>query len=106
MHNKDDLWIYLLILSLSSLLGQVVLWMNIGKYVNKVKISELNIKRHFKDILMYFVPTIAYQFYSLIDKILLGLLSSEEETGYYEKAQQIVAFCAIIFIYEKRSKRN
>lgn len=98
VRTKEDLWKYLLILSLSMLMGQCVLWLNLKKHVNyDIPLKTLNLKKHLKETLIYFIPTIAYQFYSLIDKVLLGLLSTSEEAGYYEKAQQIVSLCATIF---------
>lgn len=91
--SKDDLWLYLLILSLSIFLGQASLWIRLNRYVVKTKPKTLNWKRHFKEVMVYFVPTIAYQLYSLIDKVILGAISSEEETGYYEQSQKIINLC-------------
>lgn len=93
VRSKDDLWLYLIILSLSIFFGQISLWLRLNRYVTKVKPKTLNWKRHFKEVMVYFVPTIAYQLYSLIDKVILGAISTEEETGYYEQSQKIINLC-------------
>lgn len=91
--KKEDLWLYILILSSSQLLGNFTLWINIKKYIGKVSLKTLDLKSHLKDVMVYFVPTIAYQFYSIVDKVILGTFSTEEETGFYEQAHKIIDLC-------------
>ncbi len=91
--KKEDLWLYILILSSTQLLGNLSLWLKLKKIVAKVNLKELNLKKHLKEVMVYFVPTIAYQFYALIDKVILGAFSSEEETGFYEQANKIINMC-------------
>ncbi|MCH5180070.1 MAG: oligosaccharide flippase family protein [Erysipelotrichales bacterium] len=93
VRKKEDLWLYILILSSTQLLGDAALWLNIKEIVCKVPLKALNLKTHFKDVMVYFIPTIAFQFYSMIDKVILGIFSTEEETGYYEQAHKIVDLC-------------
>lgn len=89
----DDLWLYVFILSLSIFLGQASLWIRLKRYIVKVDRKEIKWKRHLNEVIVYFVPTIAYQLYSLINKVILGALSTEAETGYYEHAQKIINLC-------------
>ncbi|MGN0435180.1 MAG: flippase [Wujia sp.] len=89
--DENDLYIYILILGLSVFLGNLTMWMYLPKFLNKVSIKDLKIVRHFKETLVYFVPTIATSVYTLLDKTLIGLITdNNSENGYYEQATKII----------------
>ncbi|MDE7384826.1 MAG: polysaccharide biosynthesis C-terminal domain-containing protein [Anaeroplasmataceae bacterium] len=47
--------------------------------------------KHFKECMVYFVPTIAIQIYTILDKTMIGLITNSDfENGYYEQAEKIV----------------
>lgn len=51
----------------------------------------INPFRHFKECMIYFIPTIAVQIYTVVDKTMIGLITrSDFENGYYEQAEKIV----------------
>jgi O-antigen/teichoic acid export membrane protein len=86
----DDLWIYILINSVSNFIGQAVLWRYVPKIVNYSKVSFDDIKIHILPSLKLFIPTIATQIYCIFDKTLLGYLSSTNEVGLYDTGQKII----------------
>lgn len=89
--SEQDLWKYVLIYSLSEVLGNITLWVYVPKYVTKVKLKELNIKRHFKPTFELFIPQISLQIYNMIDRTMLGwAIQEKNEVGYYEQAQKII----------------
>ena len=86
-----DLNNYFIIYVLSTLLGNLSLWMHLPKFVQKVKIKELNLFRHVKPTIMLFIPQVATQIYTVLDKTMIGVIvSNKAEVGYYEQAQKIV----------------
>ncbi len=89
--TPEDLWKYFLIYVLGESLGNIALWGNIRKYLEKVKIKELNFKKHFKPIIVLFIPQIAMQIYTVLDKSMIGkILNQMDEVAYYEQAQKII----------------
>ena len=57
----------------------------------RVKIKDLNITRHFRETLIYFIPTIATSVYTVLDKTLLGLITNDAaQNGYYQQAEKII----------------
>jgi O-antigen/teichoic acid export membrane protein len=89
--NPNDVWLYILIMSLTTLLGTMSMWIYLPKFLKKIKISELKIFRHFKETLIYFVPTIATSVYTVLDKTLIGAITkNESQNGYYEQATKVV----------------
>ena len=89
--TKDDLYKYLIIYALSILLGNMSLWTYLPKYIEKVKIKELKILRHIKPTINFFIPQIAMQIYTLLDKTMLGnIILDKSEVGFYEQSQKIV----------------
>ena len=83
----------MIIYCLSIVLGNVMLWRDINKYLEKVRLRELDIKRHLKPIMILFIPQVAVQIYMVLDKTMLGyLISDKSEVGYYEQAQKITRF--------------
>lgn len=88
---KEDLVKYVFIMSLVTLLSNFTMWAYLPKFVYRIKPSELKIKRHFKETLVYFIPTIATSIYTILDKTLIGLFTTDtSENGYYEQATKIV----------------
>lgn len=86
-----DLNKYILIYVLSTLLGNLSLWIYIPKYIEKVEIKNLNVFRHFKPTISLFIPQIAIQIYTVLDKTMIGFfVLDKSEVGYYEQAQKIV----------------
>ncbi len=95
--TKDDLPIYFIIYVASNLIGNMSLWLYIPKYIKKVKLSELNILKHLKPTLWLFIPQIAMQVYTVLDKTMIGnIIQNKSEVGFYEQAQKIIKLCITI----------
>lgn len=89
--DQSDLNLYVLINSLSVFAGNIFLWKELKKNVLCISWQELHIFRHIKGSLEFFIPLIAVQIYSQLDKIMLGaLVSNLDENGYYEQSRKII----------------
>ena len=88
--NSSDLYLYSLILSLGTLIGQFVLWKYLKRYISFVKVSKKEILKQVKPILTLFVPVIAISIYKIMDKIMLGSMNSMIQVGYYENSEKII----------------
>lgn len=87
--SYDDLDKYILINSLSALIGCLTFWISIFKHVNKVKFKEINIKPYIKESFIYFIPQMCVQLYTVADQIIVGALLSVTEVGYYSQSLKI-----------------
>ena len=80
---------YLLIHVLSTLAGGLTLWIGLKKYI--VKPKKLKFKRHLPMIIALFIPQVAIQVYTVLDKTMIGaILNNMDEVGYYEQSQKII----------------
>lgn len=89
--TRDDLWKYILINAGTMFVGQLIMWFYVGKDMLKVKeIGKLKIAMHIMSILALFVPQIATQVYTVLDKTMIDLFKGAVEAGYYDQSQKIV----------------
>lgn len=89
--TSNDLNRYFIIYVLSIFLGNISLWMYISKYIKDINLKEIKIIRHIKPTVMLFIPQIATQIYTVLDKTMIGaIVSDKSEVGYYEQAQKII----------------
>ena len=89
--SYSDLWKYFLIYAGSEFVGNISIWLYVPKYIDKVNLKKLNFKRHIKPTLALFLPQIAIQIYTVLDRTMIGVVTNDmEEVGYYEQAQKIV----------------
>lgn len=88
--EKNDVYKYILIMALSVLLSQMCLWPFVKKYIHLSKPRFKDIKKHFKPNLILFVPVIAISLYKIMDKVMLGYMSTMSEVGFYENAEKII----------------
>ncbi|MFR0899713.1 MAG: flippase [Anaerobutyricum sp.] len=90
VHSPSDLWKYTLIMASGTFVSQIYLWKYIPKQVILRRVSFTEIKIHIKPIIILFIPVIAYSIYKLMDKIMLGNMTSYSQVGYYENAGKII----------------
>lgn len=96
--DANDLIKYVYIYVLSNFLGNGILWLNIKKYVVKIKINFIDVKKHIRPMVSLFIPQIATSVYTVLDKTMLGILESNiSEVGYYEQSQKIIKI-ALTFV--------
>lgn len=88
--TTNDLWKYTLIMAGMTCLSQLILWGFLRKKICFVKVTFKEIKQHIKPNLVLFIPVIAISLYKIMDKIMLGGLTSVTEVGYYENAEKII----------------
>ncbi len=90
VRKPDDLWVYILINSAGALLSNITLWINLRKYVDKPKIDYRRLWIHFKATLIYFLPTVATTIYTVLDKTMLQVITTDfNQNGYYEQAVKL-----------------
>lgn len=87
--QPSDLYKYILLYVGCNLLGNLTLWFDIDKYL--VKPKKINIFKQFPMIIALFIPQIAIQVYTLLDKTMLGRLTHNmTQVGNYEESQKII----------------
>ncbi len=91
VRTKNDLFIYILMNSAITLAGNLSMWTYLPRMLVKVDFCTLHFRRHFKETLIYFIPTIATSIYTVLDKTLIGIITEDSyQNGYYEQATKIV----------------
>lgn len=91
VRNSNDLNLYFWIYVLSTLIGNLSLWFYLPKYLTKVNIKELNIIKHLKPTLALFIPEIAIQVYTILDKTMIGAIwEDKSEVGFYQQSERII----------------
>lgn len=90
VHKPSDLWKYTLIMSAGTLFSQAYLWFYVKKFVSFKRCSVKEIACNIKPVLILFIPVLAYSIYKVMDKIMLGNMSSYDQVGFYNNAEKII----------------
>ncbi len=89
--TRNDLVLYIFLNSAILMLGNLSMWVFLPKMLVKIDARALNIRQHFKETLVYFIPTIATSIYTVLDKMLIGVITNDSyQNGYYEQATKIM----------------
>lgn len=88
--NSSQTWLYILVLALSSLIGNMTLWPYLKGNIVKIKIRELHYFIHLVPLLELFVPTLATTIYMQLNKTMLGSMCGAKYAGYYYNSDQLI----------------
>ena len=88
--TPQDLNWYILIISGSTLIGNLTLWGPLKRMVDWVPLKQLNWRRHFKPALVLLVPQVASQIYLVLNKTMLGQMVGVTATGYFDNSDKVV----------------
>ena len=89
--TKNDLIKYFLIYVLSNIVGNLTLWLYLPKMIKKVSFKEFNVLKHLKPTIELFIPQIAIEVYTLLDKTMIGaIINDKSEVGFYDQSQKII----------------
>lgn len=88
--NKNDLITYIFLIVVLQVLSNLSLWLYLPQFICKIAIKDLHPFRNIRAVFQLFIPSIAIQIYTVLDKTMIGLFSeSSYENGYYEQAVNI-----------------
>lgn len=95
--SSDDLLLYVFIMALINLLGNLSLWGFLFGRLDRIALDEINIFKDNRTIIELFIPLIAVQVYNVLDKTMLGSsIGDLVECGYYEQTTKIINLCMTI----------
>ena len=89
--KQEDLLLYIFIITASTMLGNMSMWLYIPRFITKVDFKTLRFRNHFHETLIYFVPSIATSVYTVLDRTLIGVITKNKaENGCYHYTMQII----------------
>ncbi|MRI03645.1 oligosaccharide flippase family protein [Lactobacillus reuteri] len=88
--GNNDLGKYIALLGLSNLVGNLTLWPYLKDEIKWVPISTWHPFRHFYPALLLFVPTITTQVYLVVNRLMLGRMSTQSQLGQFQYTDQII----------------
>lgn len=90
VRSRNDFILYVLGLTLVSILSNISLWPFVKKFVDKPSFKELKPFENIKTVISLFIPTIAISIYTVLDKTMIGVFTKDaSENGFYEQAIKI-----------------
>ncbi len=87
--SPADLWKYLLIMSVSTMLGSFVFWFDIHRYIGRPVRHFYKYRTTLRAIITLMIPQIATQIYTSLDKPLLGIFQNSTQVAFYDNSQRI-----------------
>ena len=94
--DNSDLILYIIILSVTNLLGTLSMWLYLPRLVKQPSFHNLHITKHIKQTLVYFIPAIAISLYTILNNVMIGSLGTDyRENGYYTQGSRIVDIAKI-----------
>ncbi len=88
--GKDDFITYAVILAVGSLLGYLVIWGMLKNEVHFSAPSFQSVRSHLKPMLVLFIPVLAISVFTIMDKIMLGTISTMDQLSFYDHAGKMI----------------
>lgn len=88
--SSDDLAVYTFLTVVLNIIGFIIMWLYVPKYVGKVNVDIDIIKKTVKPLIKLFLPQIATQVYTLLARTMVGILSTNDQVAFYDYSQKIV----------------
>lgn len=89
VRSKSDLYIYMILLVISTVGGMLWNLAEMKKDGVVLKFVRKGIRKHYKPMLILFASSVAISIYTMVDTLMLGLMSDYSEVGYYRNATSI-----------------
>lgn len=91
VRTKEDIWIYILMLAVTTLIANITVYSQLLKYIGKPQFDMRNIPEHIKGSISLFLPQVASLFYLQVDKVMLEWLTgTTEQVSFYDQAEKII----------------
>lgn len=94
--ETTDVYLYIIVNSIVTLLGSLTLWIFVKQYVGKLEFKNIKLKNHIKGAFYMLIPQLSVQVYTSLDKTLVGTLSNVNQVGYYDQSQKIARIALAI----------
>ncbi|WP_283583733.1 flippase [Limosilactobacillus difficilis] len=88
--SPNDLGQYIFLLGFAQLAGNVTLWPYLRHSIKWVSIRTWRPYRHLYPALLLFIPTITTQIYVVVNRLMLGRMSTQSALGQFDYSDKIV----------------
>ncbi len=89
VHTQDDYVIYGAIMVFAAVGGNVFAFLRLRRIIYVKKFDDYDIKGHLKPIMILFAQNVAVSIYVNLDIVMLGLMKTDTDVGYYNAAVRI-----------------
>lgn len=88
--SANDVYIYALIMLIGTVISQAALWLYLPRYIHFRKTGWRDMLPHIRPDLVLFIPAVAISVYKMMDKIMLGSMSTNAQVGFYQNTENIM----------------
>lgn len=88
--DNSDLYLYVFIMTVGPLIGQLFLLPFLFRNIKFYKISLRGVLKHIKPNLILFVPIFATSIFTQVDKIMIGNMINTTEVAFYDYSEKII----------------
>ena len=97
--SRADIPVYMLLNALFMIFGHIMMYPYLPRYINAPDFKNIRPFQGIKTILILFLPSIAIEVYTVLDKTMLGLFTSTAfENGYYESAMKLSKIAMMVVL--------
>ncbi len=86
----EDVWLYAFLYSMGMFINQLIVIPLVKGEISFCKVRAEDVFKHIKPNLVLFIPVVAVSIYRAMDKIMLGIMSTNIELGYYHGAENVI----------------
>lgn len=86
----EDVWLYAFLYSMGMFINQLIVIPLAKGEISFCKVRAEDVFKHIKPNLELFIPVVAVSIYRAMDKIMLGIMSTNIELGYYHGAENVI----------------
>lgn len=95
--SPDDLSKYVFGTAILSTVCNISMWTYLKKYIVSFRKVKLKPFEHIPEVIRLFLPTVAIQVYTVLDKTMIGAITqSTAQNGYYEQADKVMKICLML----------
>ena len=89
IHQKSDYVVYGGITVFASSAANIINLFHARKYIDFHSVGYYSIHRHLKPVLIFFAMSCATTIYTNLDNVMLGIMTTKEQVGYYDTAVKV-----------------
>lgn len=94
--TENDLDTFIIVNVLGNIIGNAIIWYYLFDFIVRIPLCNIKIFYGIKTIFEMFIPVIAIQVYTVLDKIMLGNTGFMSSGGCYEQTVKIIGVCIAV----------